>query len=95
MDLAAVAALIADPSRAAMLDALTGGEGFTAGEPARVARIAVDRHRAPGAAGGRRPGDERAALRAASSVAGCGAAATGARSRCPRRGRPGWRPRSA
>jgi DNA-binding transcriptional ArsR family regulator len=40
MDLAAVAALIADPSRAAMLDALSGGEAFTAGELARIARIA-------------------------------------------------------
>jgi DNA-binding transcriptional ArsR family regulator len=40
VDLAAVASLIADPSRAAMLDALSGGEGFTAGELARVARIA-------------------------------------------------------
>ena len=40
MDLAAVASLIADPSRAAMLDALSGGEAFTAGELARLARIA-------------------------------------------------------
>ena len=40
MDLAPVAALIADPSRAAMLDALSGGEAFTAGELARIARIA-------------------------------------------------------
>jgi DNA-binding transcriptional ArsR family regulator len=40
MDLAAVAALIADPSRATMLDALAGGEAFTAGELARLAGIA-------------------------------------------------------
>ena len=40
MDLAAVAALIADPSRAAMLDALSGGQAFTAGELARIARVA-------------------------------------------------------
>jgi DNA-binding transcriptional ArsR family regulator len=40
MDLAAVAALIADPSRAEMLDALSGGEAFTAGELARFAGIA-------------------------------------------------------
>jgi DNA-binding transcriptional ArsR family regulator len=40
MDLAAVASLIADPSRASMLDALSGGEAFTAGELARIARIA-------------------------------------------------------
>jgi DNA-binding transcriptional ArsR family regulator len=39
-DLAAVAALIADPSRAAMLDALTGGEPMTAGELARLAGVA-------------------------------------------------------
>jgi DNA-binding transcriptional ArsR family regulator len=39
-DLAAVAALIADPSRAAMLDALTGGVPLTAGELARVAGVA-------------------------------------------------------
>jgi DNA-binding transcriptional ArsR family regulator len=39
-DLAAVAALIADPSRAAMLDALSGGEALTAGELARRARVA-------------------------------------------------------
>jgi DNA-binding transcriptional ArsR family regulator len=40
VDLAAVAALIADPSRAAMLDALSGGQALTAGELARTARIA-------------------------------------------------------
>ena len=40
VDLAAVASLIADPSRAAMLDALSGGEAFTAGELARLAGIA-------------------------------------------------------
>jgi DNA-binding transcriptional ArsR family regulator len=39
-DLAAVAALIADPSRAAMLDALTGGVPLTAAELARVAGVA-------------------------------------------------------
>jgi DNA-binding transcriptional ArsR family regulator len=39
-DLAAVAALIADPSRAAMLDGLTGGVPLTAGELARLARVA-------------------------------------------------------
>jgi DNA-binding transcriptional ArsR family regulator len=39
-DLAAVAALIADPSRAAMLDALTGGQPMTAGELARLAGVA-------------------------------------------------------
>jgi DNA-binding transcriptional ArsR family regulator len=39
-DLAAVAALIADPSRAAMLDALTGGEPLTAGALARRAGVA-------------------------------------------------------
>jgi DNA-binding transcriptional ArsR family regulator len=40
-DLAAVAALIADPSRAAMLDALTGGgEPMTAGTLARIAGVA-------------------------------------------------------
>jgi DNA-binding transcriptional ArsR family regulator len=39
-DLAAVAALIADPSRAAMLDALTAGVPLTAGELARVAGVA-------------------------------------------------------
>ena len=39
-DLAAVAALIADPSRAAMLNALFGGEPVTAGELARRAGIA-------------------------------------------------------
>jgi len=39
-DLAAVAALIADPSRAAMLDALTAGEAMTAGELARRAGVA-------------------------------------------------------
>jgi DNA-binding transcriptional ArsR family regulator len=39
-DLAAVAALIADPSRAAMLDALTGGEPMTAGALARLAGVA-------------------------------------------------------
>jgi DNA-binding transcriptional ArsR family regulator len=40
-DLAAVAALIADPSRAAMLDALNGGESLTAGELARRAGVAA------------------------------------------------------
>jgi DNA-binding transcriptional ArsR family regulator len=39
-DLAAVAGLIADPSRAAMLDALTGGAPMTAGELARLAGVA-------------------------------------------------------
>jgi DNA-binding transcriptional ArsR family regulator len=39
-DLAAVAALIADPSRAAMLDGLTGGVPLTAGELARLASVA-------------------------------------------------------
>ena len=39
-DLAAVAALIAEPSRAAMLDALTGGEAMTAGALARLAGVA-------------------------------------------------------
>jgi DNA-binding transcriptional ArsR family regulator len=39
-DLAAVAALIADPSRAAMLDAIGGGESLTAGELARRAGVA-------------------------------------------------------
>ena len=39
-DLAAVAALIADPSRAAMLDTLNGGLPFTAGELARAAGVA-------------------------------------------------------
>lgn len=39
MDLAAVAALIGEPSRAAMLDALMGGRALAAGELARVARI--------------------------------------------------------
>ncbi|HEX2911666.1 MAG TPA: winged helix-turn-helix domain-containing protein [Chloroflexia bacterium] len=38
-DLAAVAALIADPSRAAMLAALLGGISLPAGELARLARI--------------------------------------------------------
>ena len=37
VDLAAVATLIADPSRAAMLNALFGGEPLTAGELARRA----------------------------------------------------------
>ena len=40
VDLAAVAALIADPSRAAMLNALFGGEPVTAGELARRAGVA-------------------------------------------------------
>ena len=40
VDLAAVAAMIADPSRAAMLNALFGGEPLTAGELARRAGIA-------------------------------------------------------
>src|SRR6185503_12770383 len=40
VDLAAVAALIADPSRAAMLNALFGGEPLTAGELARRAGVA-------------------------------------------------------
>ena len=39
-DLAPVAALIADPSRAAMLDALVGGRPRTAGELARAAGVA-------------------------------------------------------
>ncbi len=39
-DLAAVAALIADPSRAAMLDALNGGDALTAGALARRAGVA-------------------------------------------------------
>lgn len=39
-DIAAVAAVIADPARAEMLDALLGGEALTAGELARVADIA-------------------------------------------------------
>jgi DNA-binding transcriptional ArsR family regulator len=39
-DLAAVAVLIADPSRAAMLDGLTGGMPLTAGELARLAGVA-------------------------------------------------------
>ena len=39
-DLAAVAALIADPSRAAMLNALLGGEAMTAGALARRAGVA-------------------------------------------------------
>src|SRR5215218_315610 len=39
-DLAPVAALIADPSRAAMLDALSGGVPLTAGELARLAGVA-------------------------------------------------------
>jgi len=39
-DLAAVAALIADPSRAAMLDALMGGETLTAGALAHRAGVA-------------------------------------------------------
>jgi DNA-binding transcriptional ArsR family regulator len=39
-DLAAVAALIADRSRAAMLDALSGGEDLSAGELARRAGVA-------------------------------------------------------
>src|SRR5215207_3537859 len=39
-DVAAVAGLIADPSRAAMLDALTGGVPLTARELGRVARVA-------------------------------------------------------
>lgn len=39
-DLAAVAALIAEPSRAAMLDALTGGAPMTAGSLARLAGVA-------------------------------------------------------
>src|SRR5262245_37033771 len=40
-DLAAVAALIADPSRAAMLDALSGGSALSAGDLARRARVAA------------------------------------------------------
>jgi DNA-binding transcriptional ArsR family regulator len=40
VDLAAVAALIADPSRAAMLDALNGGQALSAGELARRAGVA-------------------------------------------------------
>ncbi len=39
-DLSAVAALIADPSRAAMLDGLTAGLPLTAGELARLAGVA-------------------------------------------------------
>jgi len=39
-DLAAVAGLLADPSRAAMVDALTGGVPLTARELGRVARVA-------------------------------------------------------
>ncbi len=39
-DLASVAALIADPSRAAMLNTLTSGLPFTAGELARAAGVA-------------------------------------------------------
>ena len=54
-DLAAVAALIADPSRAAMLDALSGGEALTAGELARRAGVVpstATEHLARLAAGG-------------------------------------------
>jgi DNA-binding transcriptional ArsR family regulator len=40
-DLAAVAALIADPSRAAMLDALAGGAALSAGDLARRAGVAA------------------------------------------------------
>jgi DNA-binding transcriptional ArsR family regulator len=40
-DLAAVAALIADPSRAAMLDALSGGGALSAGDLARRAGVAA------------------------------------------------------
>jgi DNA-binding transcriptional ArsR family regulator len=39
-DIASVAAVIADPTRAAMLDALLGGEALTAGELARATGIA-------------------------------------------------------
>lgn len=39
VDLAAVGALLGDPSRAAMLDALMGGRALTAGELARLAGI--------------------------------------------------------
>jgi DNA-binding transcriptional ArsR family regulator len=39
-DIAAVAAAIADPARAAMLDALLAGEALTAGELARTAAVA-------------------------------------------------------
>jgi DNA-binding transcriptional ArsR family regulator len=39
-DVAAVAAVIADPSRAAMLDALLAGEALTAGELARATGVA-------------------------------------------------------
>src|SRR3954453_18021417 len=45
VDLAAVAALIADPSRAAMLAALMGGEARTAGDLAATARVAPARAR--------------------------------------------------
>lgn len=40
VDTAAVAAVIADPARAAMLDALLAGEALTAGELARAAGVA-------------------------------------------------------
>ncbi|MGI8780900.1 MAG: winged helix-turn-helix domain-containing protein, partial [Solirubrobacteraceae bacterium] len=40
-ELAPLAALIADPSRAAMLDALMGGGSLTAGELARRAGVAA------------------------------------------------------
>jgi DNA-binding transcriptional ArsR family regulator len=40
-DLAAVAALIADPSRAAMLSALLGGHSLPAGELARFAKVSA------------------------------------------------------
>jgi DNA-binding transcriptional ArsR family regulator len=39
-DIAAVAAAIADPTRATMLDALLAGEALTAGELARIAAVA-------------------------------------------------------
>jgi DNA-binding transcriptional ArsR family regulator len=39
-DIASVAAVIADPTRAAMLDALLGGEALTAGELARATGVA-------------------------------------------------------
>ena len=52
---AATAALLGDPARAAMLQALLSGEALTAGELARVAGIgAPGRQRAPVAAGGGR-----------------------------------------
>ena len=79
-DLAAVAALIADPSRAAMLNALIGGEPRTAGELARRAGVA------PSTATGHLARLEAGGLVASARAAASGASGSPAR-RSPARSR--------